>query len=477
MKPAKISFIIAILFLSIIFLLLPHTIELTGTLETWFPYKGLTLYKDIAMFHFPLGRFILFPLHLLSNWNLEFDPFVGLGIGITNLTCIYYFGKKYLSETAVSIALIFFAMFFWFFATSILYFHEMLIGLLLTISIFLLLEINSEMLLSAKKNFSLGFFLSLAEFSGQIATPTVFIGVLLALYIIIKKKTGVLKNSLIFTSGLALPYVILVLYFLGKNALWEFIYWNTIYYFTYASSTTPFIELPFKEISAFYLPLILLLILFSFKLAARKKVSFENAAIFFLALSSLPFAVHSIFHPHHLNYPLGILAITAGYAVNGLRILKNGKVIIIAASILFIFLGALTFIPWYVTHLSPPSLKIVNDVYPGDPMYMAVEWVKQNTNQNDKLMVLGDPLFYMRSDRLPASRPAKSIPYSWEPLEKVSIEIKATPPDYWIIDTHALNRLSEVNHKQNMVDFINSELKFGYSKTITFEYWEIWKRK
>lgn len=473
----KIALITAILFLSSLFLFIPHTIELTGVLETWFPYKGLALYKDIAMFHFPLGRFILIPLHLLSNWNLELDPFVGLGIAIANLMLIYHFGKKYLSKTATSIALIFFAIFFWFFATAILYFHEMLIGLLLTASIILLFQLNKDKSISTKKAFSFGLLLSLAEFSGQIATPTVFVGVLLAFYILIKRRTKVLKNSLILVAGFILPFAILSLYFLGKDALWEFIYWNTLYYFTYSASASPFAELPIREILAFYLPLLLLLVLLFCKLATREKISFQTAAIVLLVGSSIPFIIHSVFHPHHLNYPLGILAISAGYSFDGLRIIKNGKAILIIASAFFMFLGVSTIMPWYAQRLSPPSLKIVNDVYPGDPMYDAVVWIKQNTSENDRLMVVGDPLFYMRADRVPSSRPAKSIPYSWEPLEQVSSEIRATPPNYWVVDNNAIKRLTQVNLKQNMVDFVNEELKSRYSKRITFKNWEIWERK
>lgn len=477
MRLDKMALIIAILFLSFIFLFLPHTIELTGTLETWFPYKGLTLYKDIAMFHFPLGRFILFPFHLLSNWNLELDPFVGLGIGVLNLALIYYFGKKYLSKIATAISVIFFAIFFWFFATAILYFHEMLIGLLLTISIIILFDISNNSRVSFKKMFALGLFLSLVEFSGQIATPTVITLILLASFLIVKNKKKVKENFLLLIAGFSIPLAILFLYFSRQNALWEFIYWNTVYYFTYATSATPFTNLPMRELFIFYIPLILLFILVISKLVSKKKVPFEIFSILLLSASSILFVVHSIFHLHHLNYPLGILALSAGYSFDGLRTIKNGKAIFAIISVVFIFLGASTLLAWYSQRLSLPSLKIVNDVYPGDPMYDAVIWVKQNTNEDGRLMVVGDPLFYMRADRLPSTRPAKSIPYSWEPLEQIGPEIKATPPDYWVIDTNAIQRLIKVNSKQNMVDFINEELQSRYSKRAIFGNWEIWGRK
>ncbi len=109
--------------LLLLFLLMPHYIEITGVLETWFPYKGLIPYKEFAAYHFPLGRWILLPLHLVSNWNLELDPFVGLAFGIGTLILIYKFGRRSLSPLGTSISLLFFSLFFWFAATGILFFH------------------------------------------------------------------------------------------------------------------------------------------------------------------------------------------------------------------------------------------------------------------------------------------------------------------------------------------------------------------
>ena len=454
MKRVKLVFLLSIAFLIFIFLFLPHTIELTGTLETWFPYKGLTLYKDISMFHFPLGRFILVPIHLLSNWNLELDPFVGLIVGVLSLYVIYVFGKKYLSNFATSVSMAFFTTFFWYFATAILYFHEMLIGLLLGIAILVFFVLQASKKININKVFLLGVILSLAEFSGQVATITVALFSLIAL-----KK---IKFPFYFAAGFLLPIIFLVIYFLSQNALAEFFYWNTIYYITYSGfRNTPLSELPWREIIAFYLPLLILLI------TTRHKF------LSLLGLSTIPFIIFSIFHFHHLSYALPLLAIIAGLAIDSIPRSKHKYAFIIIFLILTI-----PIISWYKARVNPsPSFKIVNDVYPGDPMYDAVEWVKQNTNKNDKLMVFGDPLFYMRADRLPSARPAKSIPYSWEPLDKISREIRANSPDYWVTDTRSMKTISEVYKKQNMINFVNEELTSSYIKVATFKIWEIWKRQ
>lgn len=474
MNISKIALFASIFFLTLAFIFIPHTIELSATLDTWLPYKGLTIYKDFNSFHFPIGRFILIPVHLLSNWNLELDPFVGLAVGIANLFIIYQIGKKYFSETGTSIAIIFFSVFFWFFATGIIYFHELLISLLLSLSTLLLFQLNKN--LKKENLFLVGLVLSLAEASGQIASFTVASGILIVLYILVKNKESLIRNFISFGLGLIFPFIVLVLYFYTKSALWEFIYWNTLYYFTYSTSISPISELPKREILAFYIPLIMLLIVFFYKLKNRLEISQNHLVITVLSISSLPFIIYSIFHLHHLNYPLGILAIAAGFSIDEIKNIKTGKGLIVIFTLVFLLLGIQTLFPWYIERLSHPSLKIANDVYPEDPMYDSIEWVKQSTDKSHTLIVVGDPLFYMRANRLPASRPIKSIIVSWEPIGEISREIKVTPPDYWIVDANTIKSLLEIYKKQDMVDFVNEELQSGYSKRVTFKNWEIWER-
>lgn len=430
------------------------------------------MYKDFAMYHFPLGRLILLPLHIISNWDLRLDPFVGLAVGLATLYTIYLFGKRHLSNAGASSALIFFSMFYWFFATGILYFHEQLIGLLLVAAILFVFDLHKQKKVSAKKLFSIGILLSLAELSGQIASLTVAITVFLIIYILWRKRE-IAKNVIPLATGLFIPFILLVLYFLSQNALADFIFWNTLYYFTYSQSAySPLSELPLKEILAFYIPLILL----TGMLMLRKKLNFEFLSILLLGASTIPFTVFSIFHFHHFNYALGILAIAAGYSYDELRKIKNGNAIFVATAVIFILLTVSTVLPWYTSHLSAPSLKIKNDVYPGEPMYDAILWVKDNTPKDAKLMVFADPLFYMRAERLPASRPSKGMPYSWMPFSEVRAELRRTPADYWVTDQNFSRRLSKDFRVEDMLKFVESELETCYKKVANFDTLEIWER-
>ncbi len=464
---------ISIFLLSFLFVFNKHFVELTGTLETWFPYKGIVLYKDIATFHFPLGRYILMPFHLLSNWNLEIDPFLGLAVGITNLIVIYTFGRRYLSRIAINCSLLFFSLFYWYFATGILFFHEQLIGLLLSVVLILYWEIFEKRSITFKKIFWIGILLSIAELSGQLATLTIGCFAFLILFTIWKYKS---KYKLIryFLYGLILPLLLLIIHFASSNALIEFIYWNTVYYFVYTGSASSSLgELPWREITAFFIPLIIIVFSMVGNYFSKTKIPSKTLHIILLVASTIPFTIFSIFHLHHFNYALGILSIAAGLSLDSIAKKKHPIWVII----IFLFLSVPIF-QWYSERLVAPNFRIANDVYPNDPMYDTVEWVKNNTNQTSGIMVVGDPLFYMRSNRLPVTRVSKGIPYSWEPIEKTSIEINSSiQADYWIIDTIAIRRLIDVSKKQAMVDFINDKLSSEYSKIVTFKNWEIWKRK
>lgn len=461
-----------------LFLFNPHYIELTGVLETWFPYKGLIYYKDFAAYHFPLGRLILLPVHVLTNWNLEYDPLLALVAGIGSLMLIYLFGKKFFTSLATSISLIFFSAIFWYAANGILFFHEILIGFLLAAILLLLFSVYKERSLSSKKLFLLGFSISLTELSGQVATATLGTIGLLIIYLVFKKTKRTLKPLLVFFSGIAVPAVALSLYFLANNAFNEFFFYNVPYYFLYAGYERYLKDLPFDQLLAFYSPLLVLLITIGINLKNKKKPNFLILSILLLSLSTIPFIVFSIYHPHHLNYALPVLALCAGFALDNASVNVAKKLAFGVGAIIFIFITATTFIPFHLSRFTfPPNMRIANDLYPDtvDPMNETLCWIVKKTTPETTIMVIGDPIFYLRSNRLPSSRPSKSIPYGWDPLEKIKTEMRAKPADYWIVDRQFVERLVESFNRKDQADFINEELDIRYKMVVSFDNWEIWK--
>lgn len=519
---AKVFLRLTSFWLILIFLFNPHFVELTGVLETWFPAKGLIYYKDFAAYHFPLGRLILLPLHLFSNWNLELDPFVGLAMGIGTLILIYLFGKRFLTPKGTSISLFFFAVFFWFAATGVLFFHEILIGFLIALSIYLLFDVYKKGVVIPKTAFILGLLLAFAELSGQIATLTLgAIGILLVL-LAWRQKQRRMSSILALVGGTITPLVILSLYFLSKDALGEFFHYNLTYYLQYAGYQKDSLwALPIRELLAFYIPLIVLLILVGLDFLRRRTTSKNNLLILLLSISTMPFIVFSIYHPHHLNYALPIVAIAAGFAFDSLQcfsLLEKKVFSIGVAFFLFVFLTII--VPWHLSRIVfPPSLKIVNDLHQesnesvynfvewtgqkalnlifseyiaqslftpenqvkkplisgNDPILSVVEWLKQNTSPETRIMVMGDSIIYFRSNRLPASRPSKSIPYGWEPTI-IKNEIQEKRSEYWIVSRQFTEQLIHNNRRPDIVDFINQELDMCYKTVVTYEDWEIWQK-
>lgn len=474
---ARLVFYLLLVWLTIIFIFLPHYVELTGVLETWFSTQGLVYYKDFAAYHFPLGRLILLPIHLISNWNLEVDPWLGLIIGLATLYTIYIFGQRFLSVVGTAISLVFFSIFFWYAATGILFFHEILIGLFLALIIYLLFKLHNERKVNNRLIFSLGILIAITELSGQIATITLGVISILTLYEISKNHV---KNTIlyygIFLAGIAIPFLLFSIYFLLKGALLEFYHYNITYYLLYANyKRDSLLSLPIADLLVFYIPLLALLAITL--LQKLQKIDYKIVFALFLSASTIPFIIFSIYHPHHLNYALPILAITAGIAYD---ISKNHKLIFLSGVAIFLLILITSLLPWHIERIKfPPNFRIANDLYPDskDPMKDAVNWVKDNTFENTRIMVMGDALFYLRSDRLSSARPSKGMPYGWNPMSQIEKEITENRPDFWIVSRGFTKALINYWNRPDIIQFLDSELENCYILKINFEDWQIWEKR
>jgi len=524
---SKILVFFSFFWLILLFFFTPHYIELTGVLETWFPYKGLIYYKEFAAYHFPLGRLILLPVHILSNWNLELDPFLGLFFGLGTLILIYLFGKRYLSPWGTAISLTFFSGFFWFAANGIIFFHEILIGFLLMLTIYFLFNAYRPKNFSNKTVVRLGLLISITELTGQIVTITLGVITLASVLLITKTFKQKLLSNIYFLAGLIFPFLITIIYFSYNKALYEFFRYNVTYYFLYANyKKDSLLDLPFESLSLFYLPAVLLfliLIIYLIKGLRNKIYKPTYILISTLTISTIPFILFSVYHPHHLNYALPVLSIAFGFSLDlSRRLGRIGKVLAFSGIIIFLIMFLIFILPWHLSRVVyPPNFRIVNDLigdsrysvynlselisqkvsqiilppelaptiqYPSidisqgyniynesNPIYSTVEWLTNNTSPADKIMVMGDPIIYLRSNRLPASRPSKSIPYGWEPT-LIKNEIENNRADYWIVDQDFTKKLIQVYQRKDMVDFLNTELEYCYKKEVVYTNWEIWKK-
>ncbi|MBX4205645.1 hypothetical protein KW795_00435, partial [Candidatus Microgenomates bacterium] len=318
MKHTKTYLWLSILFLIFLFLFNPHYISLGNVLEGWGVDQGLVLYKQIASFHLPLGRIPPLILYKIFNWDLRVTPWLGLFIGITNLIVIYKFGKKFLSQQATILSLIFFASTYWYFATGISFYHEQQVGLFLSLAILWFYNIffskdKSNIKSKFKDLFLLGTFLSITELSGQIASVTVFTLIVISIFYTVKTKKNWLKKLVYFCVGGIIPLILVALYFYIKNGLWDFIYWNFLYYQDYATLAGSFWDLPFLQVFVLLSPLVASLVLILIALLKKIKVTPQFLIMTIISASTIPFTLFSVFHYHHFTYAFFITVVLLGF--------------------------------------------------------------------------------------------------------------------------------------------------------------------
>ena len=91
----------------------------------------------------------------------------------------------------------------------------------------------------------------------------------------------------------------------------------------------------------------------------------------------------------------------------------------------------------------------MTEIYPDDPMYKAVEWIKKNTPQNAKLFATTDSLVYLKTKRLPINAYATSnLPVVYTPFDKFKQALSTTPPDYWVIDERQWDRFHDFGYDE-----------------------------
>ena len=357
---------ISMFWIIFVFLGKRHFIETGNTIDNWFFSKGLVFYRDFESWYFPLGRFIMQPLHLLTNWDLRYDPIVGLLLGIGSLLIIYRVSLTIKNTFSTGVSLVYFSVFYWFSATGVAYYHEQLICFLLSLTLLQLLKILA--LKSKKiKNTSiliLGLLIGTTEMAGQVASITLFvITVIILIFIIYKFTNEVFRKIGYLLVGIGLPFVPLILYVIQKNAFPDFFYSNFTYYFSSYSKyeSTSFLSLP-KTIGIYYLPLGVLIFFVLLYLFRHIKPNKYELVFILLGISTIPFLIYGVFHFHHLTNTLPVVALLSGLISKKLSSsLKGGKTFIFTVLLVFIILISQSILPWYFNNLRfPTNWEIAN---------------------------------------------------------------------------------------------------------------------
>lgn len=472
------SLILLFLFNLIVYLKLPHLLWTPSFMGTWFTSRGLIYYRDFIQTHFPLSHLAVYPFLKLFNWNLEVEPIFSFLVLILTLIFIYLINKSISSSNkGFWISGIFFSTLYWYFSTWVQYSQEAFIGLLLTVVFLLLVKTYSTKNNLSRKIFIMGFLLSLAVLSGQIASLMILafsISILLMLKIKLSDKKMFVKNIFIFALGIFLPVLAVYLYFLIKGAFGDFYYWNVPYYLIYSklSQARPGI-LPIKDIILFYSPPLILI--FSLLISRRKTSNFPAKILLVLCASTVPSVIFSVFHPHHFLFGLPIISLSWIYILKEAKNKKLNRIFLLLATFVTGYLLYSKY-PWYKDKLKFGSPTInLSKVTENDTQLGVIAWLNKNSTQSDRIIVVGDPVLYYRVNRLPANKYFSVLPWHYLPLAKTAKEFKTNKPKFWVIDNLYKERLLNGWGAQEIVQFINAELA-SYKMVFKNSEWEIWKK-
>ena len=317
--------------------------------------------------------------------------------------------------------------------------------------------------------FWLGFLSSVNFLSLQMIFPFIGFIFLSVIFYYFKKFIGI-KDILLYVVGFLIPLLVVVLYFVYNNALWDLYYWNVLYYlrdYPYAESfgrgfTNILIFFAIFSPVFSFLPFYFLNKLQNKTKDKLRIFTFYEYLFMYGSVISLVLTFwFAIFHPVRFQIGMPLSAIILGIYLNDFwneSKLKIANFMILGLIILLnIWVSAEYIIPKYKQMFNyPQNHNLLTAVYKNDPMYDIIEWIKANSRESDKIIFLADPLFYLETNRLPAHRRAtKNLPFLWLPLEGLDGELRSSPPDYWVIDERLVNdRFIEYGYPE-VSDFFN----------------------
>ncbi len=461
---ARVVLVLTLLWNLLCYIFIPHLTWLPGYTNTWFIDNGLIYFKDFIQAHFFLPHLFLYPFLKLTNWHIETDPFIALVVASLGSIMIFHFGRKILSPVYLIISLVFYSLFIWYASTWLQFSGEMLAGLFLLVSTFQAIN-----LIKSKKGslFVFGILLTLTLLTGQILGPAV-----LFLTAVVFYKLGLKRKNIIpFMTAVIILVLPICIYFILKNAFTDFFYWNITYYLNYAKFTgSTKSSLPWFEIIAFYSPLILLPLTKSLK-----RFTTEEFIISSVVFISLPLTILSIFHPHHYLISLPLMALILGLSLQNMK--DKVKIVpLLPIILLSIFMLNNTF-NFYKSKINfAKPFTNLNELSRDKDQEIMVNWISANTDTNERIMVTGDPMFYVRARRLPANNRYSALPWHYLPLPETKKIILNKLPLYWIVDSNYLKRFETGWKTPEISDFIKDTLNSCYKIDVESGPWSIWKK-
>lgn len=469
----KLTFLLSIFWELFIFIRLPKQAFIQGLLESWLVSQGLIFYKDFGGYYLPFLRMLMVPLHNIFGYSQYTTIILAPITSLLVLFVLFRASQKWLKGWFRVVPLLFFSI--WHTLLSYNHFEATaFLGLIVLISVVFWLLWWDEP--TSLKSFFIGLFSAFGVFSLQIVLPFYLI---LNLSFLLKYKELGFKRlfNLLFISliGFLIPTIIITTWFLLNGALDDLYNATIAYHFTnYPYSSLGKGEEIVLVFLSIHIPVILLL-----------TTLFRNSKNIALLLMTICLPItfwFAIFHPLRFEISLPIFSLIFGLGLQD-AFKKKSRIIVNFSRILLISILVINFYTLYKYKLSfyrekvfnnNHSQAIISKIYPDDPMYDTVEWIKKNSNPKDKIFVMGDALLYVETKRLPSNRRAvASEPFVYTPFEKFKEEIEQDWPSFWVVDERLWKRFEDFGYRKLGDDFQRLIERDPIVKT--FDYWTIRK--
>ncbi|MFH0863478.1 MAG: hypothetical protein V1858_00100 [Candidatus Gottesmanbacteria bacterium] len=424
MKSRYVTLILGLLIITINIYFLPFFAWTTGIVRAWLMLQGYLPYRDFTWMRTPFdlfllsGWFKLFGVSQYSYQNFVYSLFIIIAL------LIFFWSQKFHSKLK-SIPFLFFIIFL----PSIfgnVEMGELLVGLwsfLLLINLFYYYDKRKQILL-----ITAGLISGLSLITKQNSSGLIFatVGLIIIDSIIIKESfSNILKKCFNFAIGVLLPALGLALYYSFNNGLIDFIRYSAgVVLGTYRQAPLP----PgYSRGDGLWIEFAYFALLIPFVLFWKKtKLSIQKIlTMTFLIIALIPSLLPSFLsYRAFTSFPL--ISIVAGFDLIIFfdlikkRLYRIETVLLISSFLIFILLVS-RFINSYFDSIQADgfSLRPIIEDYDRSA-YETAQWIRNNTNSQDKIMCFSTTIIYFLSNRLPTNKYLDPFPYLLYPYNESS---------------------------------------------------------
>lgn len=417
---------------------LPFFAWTTGIVRTWLILHGYLPYRDFVWMRTPLDLFLLSWWSKIFGVNADSYQLFVFATLIIIAILIFIIGSKILAKLKYVPFLFFIIFLFPLFQNTEM--GELLIGLfflLLFLSLFYYLDKGNNKLLIISGLIS-GISLITKQNSGALGIGVIAV-IIFDSFIQKKPLLIFVKRCLDFAAGFTLPILTLILYYAYNNGLNDLLYYTVgVVFDQYGKKPLPdgFSRGDAMWIEAAYFAL-LVPFLFLWKYT---KLSIQKVMLFPIFLLALLPSILPSFLSYRAFTSFPIVSILAGYNIylfkNGLMgNHRNFKKILVVISFTIFIVFTLRFINPYIMSVRDEGFHFKSFIKDyGESDYKVAQWIRNNTKEDEKVMIFSSSIGYLLSDRLPKNKYIDLFPFLLYPYEKTSGIFAKSPPKIMVID-------------------------------------------